>query len=94
MREYLGGICPTRLGMYVWTCLVNENDWARRLDRHLVVLSWPGLISRSSWAQAHGTHSTYIKSVLNHITPRLILILVGRDYKDGKTLSHNIAAFS
>ena len=43
--------------MYVWTWLIKENGWARRLGHHPVVLSWLRPTSRSSWAQAHGTHN-------------------------------------
>ena len=30
---------------------------------------------------------------LNHIIPKLIIIRVGRDYRGGKVLLHNIVAF-
>ena len=52
-RRYM----PYPIGMYVWTLLVNENDWAFRLGHHPVVFSQPGSVGRSSWAQAHGTHN-------------------------------------
>ena len=45
----VGDVCLGRL--------VNENDWAHRLGHNYEVLSWPGFVGGSSWAQAHGTHS-------------------------------------
>ena len=68
-RLYLGIISLAQLGKYVWAWLVNEDDWARRLDlcgfqfwaRRLTGPLSCGIESVRAcwrvWAKAHGTHN-------------------------------------
>ena len=56
-RLYPDIMSHVRLGKYVWAWLVNENDWARRLDHYTVGFSLAGPVGWRVWAKAHGTHN-------------------------------------
>ena len=63
---------------------VNENDWTRRLGRHPVVLSRPGPVSGSSWAQAHGTHKYHLLPFFHSLINIYPYLIKAKDFREMK----------
>ena len=69
-RLYSSIMSPVQLGKYVWTWLVNEDDWACRLGHYPVGFSLAGPVSWRVWAKAHGTHNAPFFPAGEAILPR------------------------
>ena len=62
---------PVWLRRHVWTWLVNEGDWARRLGHYTMGFSLPGPIGWRVWAKAYGTHNAPLFSARVVVLPWL-----------------------